>query len=304
MGYEKYTDPGSGYGPHTSPGEGYPTAAVPSYLTTPTPKGEERADFTYLSTIKDGVGNYHMNHFVAYFEPTVDKFQPVTSIKFFYQNFCKIFSLNNVATVAPERARKFKGLDVVKFTIGGNLGKVHLQLFGRAHDDWVAMQMAKDGKSFYGITLKREWFEAVDNWEKVINAGSPKVGPAVSPMLMEANRRHFLAGRRSWRVDYDRGLGLYYVETAAFERSSHVLYQATEQTGLLRETIRELWTNQLENYPVTLCPIKAMNLVPTGYEAKGNVAYKTGEDASAQKALLTDWFSEVLKRHPGLVTDL
>ncbi len=119
MGYERYTDPGSGYGPHTNPRGGYPTAAAPTYLTTPTPKGEEeqRADFTYLSTIKDGVGNYHMNHFIAYFAPTVNKFQPVTSIKFFYQNFCKIFSLNNVADVVPERTRKFKGLDVVKSTI-------------------------------------------------------------------------------------------------------------------------------------------------------------------------------------------
>jgi hypothetical protein len=123
-------------------------------------------------------------------------------------------------------------------------------------------------------------------------------------MIVEANRRHFLAGRRSWRVEFNSSLNLYYVETAAFERSSHDLYRAVEQTGILRETIKDLWTNLLENYPVSLCPIEAMHLVPTDYSVKGHVAYMMDADPSAQTALLKPWFSDVLKRHPGLVTDL
>jgi hypothetical protein len=309
VGYEKDTDAGAGYGPYTNPGGGYPTTAAPTYLTTPTPKPPDPSkppDFTYLSTIYDGTGKYHINHFVAYFDPSFFNFQGVTPIQHFYQNFCTIFSTRNVARAVPEVVRKFKGLDVVKFTIGGNIGDFMQQMFGKPHDDWVAMQMAKDGKSFYGTTLKREWFEPIDNVQMVSGGISPKFGPVIASMIVEANKRHFLAGRRSWRVEYDGSLKRCRVETAAFERSSHPLYEWIERTGLLRESIIELWTNLLENYPVVLHPVKAMKLVPTGYDVdvKGNVAYMMEEDESAQKVLSTPGFPEVLKRHPGLVTDL
>jgi hypothetical protein len=305
MSYENYTDPGGGYSPYNSGGKGYSNSAVPGYLTTSTPKKAEPDDFTSLSTIRDGVGDYHMNHFIAYFEPYVDKFKPVNSIKFFYQEFCNIFSSNNVAKVSLDRTRKFQELDVVKFTIGGNLGNFWQQLIGEPHDDWVAMQMAGDGQSFYGTTLKRMWLEPIDAILLAgINAGLPLLGPLLGPIVVEANMRHFLAGRRSWRVGLNRSLNLYYVETAAFERSSHDFYQGAELTGLLRESIRDLWTYLLENYPVKLCPIEAMQLVPKDYLVKGNVAYRMDADPSAQTALLRPWFSDVLKRHPGLVADL
>jgi hypothetical protein len=318
MSYQQFTDPGGGYGP--SANKGYSPAATPSYLPAPTPKQTDAAlpDFTYQSPIADGVGNYHANHFVAYFSARNDTFQRVHSIPIFYSEFCNIFGLSNIAKAFLDKTRNFKGLDVVKFTVGGNIGNKlsHNHVAGLVHDDWVAMQIAKDGGSFYGTTLKREWFEPIDRklflWISEGGKNVPvlgPIGPLLAPIIVEANKRHFLAGRRSWRVDFDNDLRLYRVETAAFERSSHPIYdQMEQQSDLLREDIIRLWTNMLENY-ANLCPIylpQYGHLIPEKYAIKGNVAYRTnGEgDALAEKALLTPWFLKAVKRHPGLVADL
>ena len=59
---------------------------------------------------------------------------------------------------------------------------------------------------------------------------------------------HFLAGRRYFSIGYDPVKKLYFVETAAFERSSVCEYSVIDSTGVLRENIVVLWENLILNF--------------------------------------------------------
>ena len=316
MNYGDFSNPPGGYNPGTSNSGGYNTLTPPDKtsvatqapVTNPTANPKDTPDFTYLSTIYNGVGDFHTNHFIAYFDPLQNDLPTIES---FYEKFCDVFSKDNIAKVIKSD-RNFEGHPAFKFTLGGNLGRNFQKLIGAYHDDWVAMQMFKDGKSFYGTTLKRNWHEPVDDTVyNYITSINPGLNP-LAMLMVEVNKKHFLAGRRSWGLGYDYNLNLNYVETAALERSSDDFYAAIEKTTTdLRQDIIDLWANLLTNFaPVFGIHLKLLSppvfgkFYPEGYSVQNNVAYQTGSDSDISKAVSTDWFSKVLKRHPGLIQDL
>src|ERR1700749_561467 len=156
MSYQKYSKPAGGYG--VSGGKGYAGALAPGSSPQTTPASEKKPEaFTELSAIFDGVGKYHTNHFVGYFNPPPGVTYKLTGLtELFYDKFCSIFSANNIARA--DLSDKFKGLDTVFFEIGGNLGDAFNNSTGFIPRGCVSMQTEKSqGKSFYGTTLRREW---------------------------------------------------------------------------------------------------------------------------------------------------
>jgi hypothetical protein len=301
MSYQKYSRPSGGYG--VSAGKGY--AGAPGGPSQPAPASEQKPEpFTELSAIFDGVGEYHTNHFVGYFKPPLGVKYKLTGLaQLFYDKFCSIFSANNIARA--DLGGKFKGLDTVCFEIGGNLGDAFNKATGFVHYDWVSMQMEKsEGKSFYGTTLRREWMEPVEI--KVLSSTAGMLAPTFTLYAIRVNQHHFLAGRRSWRVGHDDDLNVFYVETAAFERSSHDEYRVAEKTGRLREDVKKLWTHLVTNFAAEIDVKLLNNYLPSGYEFVGDtaVAYKAEEHESGSAALNAPWFAKVLQKHSGLIKDI
>ncbi|MDB5227531.1 MAG: hypothetical protein JWN78_1724 [Bacteroidota bacterium] len=305
----------------TDLGKGYATTKP----AASTKKIEVPSDFSYLSPIFNGAGDYHFNHFIAYIDPLQNDLPTIES---FYEKFCNVFSLENIAKVM-ESERSFNGHPAFKFTLGGNIGNKIKKIIGFFHDDWVAMQMFKDGKSFYATTLKREWNEPMDNIVfnalETINPLEPLKNIMMSDVLVDSspllstsyrlivdlNKKHFLAGRRSWSLGYDSIIKLYYVETAALERNSDIIYSGLVKAGGMRQDIIDLWANLLANFApvfgIHLCllspPIYG-KVFPKDYKVQNNVAYQTGSKANIADAVNTPWFATVLKRHLGLIQDL
>lgn len=305
MGYDKFSNPPGGYNSGKAKTGGYNTLTPPdkTYVNPVIPKQKSVNNglkFTALLPIRDGKGKYHINHFIGYFRFPSELFNRSESIKRFYKKFGEIFSKTNLAIAKAEPDYKFEGQDTIRFTIGGNEGSLLDEMVGVIHDDWVSMQMDSKGESFYATTLKREWME--DN-EVMALALLPT--PATQ-VIIRINQRHFLAGKRSWTLGYDKQLNLHYIETAAFERSSNLVYDTVEKTGILREKIKDIWVNLIQNYAleikVDLLP--AFLNLPKDYFNNGYVAYRKDQADNTNSLLELKWFSEVLKRHPGLIKDL
>jgi len=288
------------YSPYAYPDQNYSNLSKPKedYFLILSKVG----NFTELLPERDGIGKYHINHHVGYFEPK-SEFNSLTEIDRLFSNFGTIFSKNNIA-VAVLTKYKFKNHNTIKFTIGGTEGGILDNLAGVLHDDWVSLQMEANGQSFFASTLKREWME---NSEIVVSTGSqlfPWPPPGDHYSVKEAikiNQRHFLAGKRSWKIGYDDELKLLYLETAAFERFSSIPSLVAGTLIESQNKIIEIWTNLIENYAIqgqfTLVP----HLPDEEYELNRNVAYKERDHDSAKEALNSSWFSKVLAKHPGLL---
>jgi hypothetical protein len=318
MSYADYAAPGSGYAPYARPG--YQPGGKAALAGA---KSAKKAQWKFTELfITGGVGPFHTNHFVGYsgfekVDPTRAALKAARLTTWLRENFCAVFSEKNIAAAAPYPERKFDGSPTVEFTIGGNLGSSLEKLAGEVHSDWVVMREDEPSTSFYGSTLKREWLTPVE--DNVLTALDvkrmlrPKGKPTpaedvVTERMIFVNQHHFLAGRRSWKVGYDAKLYRFYVETAAFERSSLCEYSVAEESGVLRESVVGLWTNLIDNvesHAKGWIPAqKRPEAVPPGYRVQGNAAYRAGQHKTAAAALDTEWFAPVLLRHPGLVKGL
>lgn len=302
----------------TSPNiAGYKESAYPesSYSSAPSDKA---GTFTELSPhrVEDGVGPYHINHFIAYF--TLDKvYKSPMSWEHFFQNFPEIFNrkllekgrelIKNEAFVTKSKYQ-FKNNPTVQF-ISSDQYKMLL------HQDWVSLQTDLPTKTFFGRTLKREWKnfsddELVNPFLKFFRELAKSSGldiPLDNEYLMGVNRRHFLAGRRSWTAGKLPSSKLYYVETAAFERYSHILYQAAEGAMGFRESIVNIWTKLILNfasfYGAELEFVFTKEDLLSGYTQykNTNIIYNQAKSDDPAEVLNLPWFAEVSKRHPGLL---
>jgi len=310
MSYSESASPGTG---------GYSNSAYPKINYSPT-SDDKTGTFMELSPYKDyaetiegGVGPFHFNHFIGYFKPPKRK---VSTIDFF-AHFPLVFNAEgNVASAVTSEGYKFKGHDTVKF-----LHANPIKAYG--HEDWVTLQMAEDNLSFFARTLKREW---VYTKEAAANALLKRNLDIKLPI--EANQRHFLAGRRSWAVGYLPASKLNYIETAAFERFSHPFYHDHEYAlSIKAETIVDIWVKLIKDYadyyevelisndgikqifrnyktdywyfsqPTSLLPFK-----PGKLQVIKDVYYAHEDRPTAAEAHAVPWFKEVLKRHPGLLS--
>lgn len=332
MNYSDFSNPQGGY--KAGPGLATPTHAVSAYQTKPsplvTPKYGSKGEFTDKTIYLDGVGNYHVNHFIGYFDrgPKADPKDPAILVKLnklFYENFCDIFSKGNLAKATLE-AYQHKGAKTVKFQIGGNYQPKWnswieniKNSFGILHPDWVAFKPEENGLSFVGSTLKRNWAEKEEiQLFSLFSYIMGKVGLIdeegafkFAKNLVEVNQHHFLAGRRSWAVGYDYDQRRWYVETAAFERSSQCEYNVAEKSGMMRKAITDLWVNLITNFSeyskmsLTDIPINSKYYeVINNYEYRNKVLFKADEDKSAQNLLNKPWIAKAFARHPGLTAGL
>ena len=312
MSYSEFTNPGAGYRQFAYPAGGYRPSLIPKGLAR---NFGREGTFLDLSPYKDfaktpegGVGPYHVNHFAGYFKldgPTKSK----VTIADFFTNFAQIFSLDNVAT-ATKAKYAFEKHRTIQFVLKSP--------FPDIHEDWVTLQQVAGTNSFFARTLMKGWTDAEDvqviiqlyAWYKIAQGASPL--PLPEPNVRELlliNQRHFLAGRRSWSIEYSPESNLYYIETVTLERYSHDVYMALEGVMGMRKSIVEIWTSQIANfashYGLTLESQSMTDYYPgaqyTRHENR-NIYYITDQKKTAAEARNIPWFSKVLKRHPGLLT--
>jgi hypothetical protein len=307
MSYADYTGVARGYQPFAAPAPSVARAPSVASYAEPAPAlvtadGKE-GTFDELP-VTDGVGDYHVNHFIGYgaYQPLKSPEKLVAALnRMFYTRFVDLFSPNE-ATAAWGKYF-FHGDDTIEFEIGGEKGSFIEILGGLLHSDWVSMRMSADGESFYASTLRRKWLLLAE--KLAVGLNEDVRGP------IEINQHHFLAGRRSFKIGYSAELRRLYIETAAFERSSLCEYSMLEKTGVLRAVIVDLWTRLIENVENSFGKWVSPDLLPKGdqgvrqgYLTKRNVDYRADRYEKAGQALNAPWFAQVLARHPGLVKGL
>lgn len=251
--------------------------------------GEAQCTFRTLEPRRDGVSDYHFNSFVAFFSAPRG-FNPVRATQELLRDFPNVFSQGNRA-VAVRTACRNDGLPTVRFTFdapGPNI-----------HDDWVSMQAGP--VSFLARTLERRWYTLA---EKALGPISllPGLGaPAgiLGEIAVDINRRHFLAGRRSWRIGRVGNTHDYYVETAAFERYSHLAYLGSSAIIDMRQAIIDVWTIMLSNV-LRLNGLRRRNVVPSGHRVARGVAYREQSNASPVALRRVPWIRRSIGRHRGL----
>ena len=305
MSYLEYTAPkGTGYSEYAYPESNYSVPAQKEGIFLELSPFKE-----YKDTIAGGVGPYHINHFIGYFKLSAS-IDPFILTKIFFNKFITIFNPENEAMAFLSKYI-LDSHKVIKFVLNKPLAGLH--------GDWITLQMAESLNSFVGKTLMKLWITkeevyALTEFLKLMRKVTDTSGVAylvpeeISKLtdkeFMLVNQRHFLSGRRSWAVGYSSTLDLYYVETAAFERYSHPAYLAAENIMGVRESIVNIWTKLIENYSTIMqSELIIPDVKPKGYSmTESNVFYIKIEDKSAAALKQLPWFSDVLKRHQGLLT--
>lgn len=328
-------------------------------------------DFTPLP-IALGTPIYHANQFRTHLRAprlsgAFDK-RVTTLADDFQAHFCDYFNGEqkpmklNIGNVHIDATKSFNGHAGLRFVIDTNLK----WLLGDIHSDWVAIikqQKQNAGrklvKGFAAQTLRREFGEPVDDkirtLGRVVSGGgyitTALIGALpVSPFMdvtvkygveyvIDLNKNHFLAGRRSWVVGLvDTTVSepklaaskkkarttvtgqkttyvadpIFFLETAAVERYSHAAFQLAEGgPGLLvnmRKAINTVWLTQLGNFlskesrvPVIATPESFKSLGALWINGGGGVYYRRDKYETQAQCLNTDWIKDdLLPRHEGL----
>ncbi len=141
MSYTESASPASG---------GYQDSAYPGGNYSPSSDDKKKGTFIELSPFKNypeeiegGSGLFHFNHFVGYFKPPKKQISTAD----FFAHFPLVFNReDNLASANISEGYKFNGNATVKF--------LHFNpIKAFFHEDWISLQMAKDGQSFFARTL-------------------------------------------------------------------------------------------------------------------------------------------------------
>lgn len=307
MGYNDYSNIENGYqnGALANHAKNEGNLVPDSTPDFEVPQFGKKGEFVETKVYSNGVGNYHINHFIGYFESNNPaSMNAIKNMnKFFFEKFYNIFNRHNVAKVdfsdykyLDKQTLMFTGVKNAKIfsiynhpilnlitpqplIIYPNISAIAATLGGLFHKDWVSIEMMDDGFSFYGSTLKRKWAEDLElNVIKNLAAKlySNELLDKITTIkfainLVEVNQHHFLAGRRSWAVGFNNNTKKWYVETMAFERSSQCEYNMLEKSGMMREQIIKIWTNLIFNFTKYL---ENFDLLPLN---KANTPYEFNE---------------------------
>ncbi|GJM36546.1 MAG: hypothetical protein DHS20C18_55470 [Saprospiraceae bacterium] len=255
---------------------------------------EPYGSFDLLEPNKDGYGKYHINCHRGYFKGSGELLQfKEELVKTGYDTFVNYFSDTNIV-IAEKSEYKYKNNPTIQFYLS------IVSEPSNPHDDWVVIE--NHHSYFTAKTLKR-------NWKNNLEIAGGIYAPFGIEVLREINQRHFLAGTRSWSFGYDPdindgkgGTGLYFFETAAIERFSHKLYDYvnTMTGGKMTEVVIEVWTKLIENWA------SGMNVelvIPPDYPSSNRnviVFYEDAEPEQLNDLRETNWFKDVLTRHPKL----
>ena len=217
------------------------------------------SDFTELK-VSAGVGAYHFNRFrVAFHRPA--GISAADLAMDFVNNFPLYFS-SPYAIVKFHWDRTFDAKPTLRFH--GYMKVLGVDL-ARPHTDWVVRHWFDNRVGFTAQTLKREFIDAAED----VAAGAGAylgAGLALPPALssisqlpaaaaaIHYNRMHFLAGRRSWRIDEGKAFGLpanrdlIVLETIAVERFSGVAFMVGDAVAGLESKIPDIWISNLNNF--------------------------------------------------------
>lgn len=267
--------------------------------------------FKILYRDEDGYGIYHTNHFIAYFDiPGVIKGKEKEEAKKRTNNllneFVKYFnSKDNLAEVSKGLIKcpcegKITDTFVFKFLPNRlsdevKKNKAKLIEYLSLHFDWVAIQMPDDKETFFATTLRKE-----------IDGNLPI--PADIDWF--DNERHFLAGKRSWKIGYDEDKKLYFIETVGYERFSSHKAAILDSQIAGREVINIIWGTLLKNY-IEKNNFKAVDTKTVFNNEKNSTRnYNRIKDKNIysfalsftthEEALHSSWFKKLYDKHCGL----
>jgi len=175
--------------------------------------------------------------------------------------------------------------------IGMEIGPVEDQVdIAKPHSDWVVKIDDNDNLGFTAQTLKREFRDLLEDGPTK-TAGI--IGFLINPLLavpfgeddpMEVNRMHFLAGRRSWRLDDGKNFGVdgdvLVLETAAVERFSHKLYVTADSIVGLEKSVPDVWVAMLNNYVRMKGVVRVPQRLRPGWNTRADIQYYTKSFAS------------------------
>lgn len=313
--------------------------------------------------IETGVGDYHVNQFRIYFRPQYSSALTTSTLaNDLIKNFPKYFNTKSdhrIATVTRRIDIPYQGIPSLRFLADLKIECINVDL-PDIHSDWVGCIWSDPQLGFAVQTMERLFEEEGD--DKLANVllifllaiNAPAVGlEAILGMkngqiaranriiqeVIHTNRKHFLAGRRSWIIKrltvqdlVERGSvdgkqkstrlstgqshqflvrPLYYLETAAIERYSSLAYKLAEyDPGIItnmRAAISKIWLQFLSNY-----------LILTGYEPADPRRYDPKDDAmdswksfgfcryreesfsNPSIGLSKNWVCNIVSEHPAL----
>jgi len=228
------------------------------------------ADFD-VQPVWDGVGDFHLNRYRIAFEQPANVAKE-TLAQDFINNFPTY--LNSPYATVEFGGKSFNGKPTLKFW--GALKLLRVELNQDAHHDWVVREWMDPRIGQTAQTLCRNFFDSPDD---VMAGGGGAAGGSVGGGLafgpvggvagaivggvvaVEINRKHFLAGRRSWRVDDAAAFGhspsdfhspgssnILMLETVAVERLSNKAFMVGDYALGLEKSIPNIWIANLENF--------------------------------------------------------
>jgi hypothetical protein len=248
-------------------------------------------DFTSL-WVYDGVGDYHFNRFRVVFEcPPSETKQSLADdfvARFPYyltSQYANVRKGERNFGVIP--TLHFHGFKIVNMPVlpgpaGGASANVDI---ARPHTDWVGQIDKNDGLGFTAQTLKREF---VDLSEDLMTLPVDLVTLDTVPAV-RINRMHFLAGRRSWRIDDGKSFevdgDVLVLETTAVERFSHEAYVIADTVIGLESAIPDVWISLLNNFVNMRGLVRVPQRPRPGWRNKDGVDYYVSNKLSDLKAL-------------------
>jgi len=232
------------------------------------------ADFEELK-VWGGVGDWHLNRYRIAFDYPAGITKEVLAADLI-DRFPTYLGSDFATT--EKSSRKFDGKDTLKFTGAMKVLWGYVNANFGVHHDWVYIAWADRKIGFTAQTLKRNFTELGDVLTGFGGgvAGSavgtaavpvPGVGSAAGGAVgigvgVKENSKHFLAGRRSWRIDTLAAFrvdpkeynsppdsdNLLILETSAVERFSDRVYMAGDTVAGLEQRIPPIWISNLENF--------------------------------------------------------
>jgi hypothetical protein len=237
-------------------------------------------DFTLLPCYA-GIGPFHFNRYRVVFQRPAGITAPMLAGDF-VANFPQYLN-SKYANV--RWGRNFGLLPTLKFH--GYMKMLGIDA-GYPHNDWVVRVWCNPNVGFTAQTAKREFSESPDDelaaaagatpgvlWTMVDAVLDPlnlvqrekktvakkKAISAGAEAAVEINRTHFLAGRRSWRIDRGEVFGLpgdvYVLETVALERFSNAAYNTADRLLTMEKMIPDIWIANLANF-ITMNGLKTV----------------------------------------------
>ncbi len=219
------------------------------------------ADFS-VQEIDDGVGDYHFNRFrIVFSRPQMTLNMLVAHLLSFFPGYIK----SDYAWAEWGDRNDDDGHPTIRFH---GIAEVAGLNAAAPHSDWVARIWSDPNIGFTVHTLKRDFFDATEDIEAeggsllaaVAGLAVPIVGPIVAAgggvgsvgPAVHYNRKHFLAGRRSWRIGSGGDFGLsndvMVLETIAVERFSAHVYNVADMVVGLEGKVPLVWYAFLNNF--------------------------------------------------------